>query len=186
MTRGPQKLSMTVGPPKLSIGCGEMLLGDDWIHLDHTPHLDPDVLHDLNGPEPMPFPDNHFNYVYADNVIEHLRPGGDGFYFAIADVWRVLKPGGLFEIDSPTIPYPNAFGTFHQTFFSVDQLNRHIYATLKDAQGRTLPEWYGHFFRFAKVSERGCENLGYLDITDSLGTTMRGWRRYVWVIRAVK
>lgn len=45
----------------------------------------------------IPWPDAHFDVVFADNVIEHL----DDPYSVFSEVWRVLKPGGTFLFKTP-------------------------------------------------------------------------------------
>ena len=40
----------------------------------------------------LPFPDNEFDFVVSDQVLEHV--GGDPFQ-AVAETQRILKPGGI-------------------------------------------------------------------------------------------
>jgi SAM-dependent methyltransferase len=47
--------------------------------------------------EAIPYPDAHFDVVLADNVLEHLTKPSEVF----AEVWRVLKPGGVFLAKTP-------------------------------------------------------------------------------------
>ncbi len=45
----------------------------------------------------IPYPDDVFDLVFADNVMEHLAdPAG-----ALNEVWRVLKPAGVFLFKTP-------------------------------------------------------------------------------------
>lgn len=53
--------------------------------------------HDLC--QPLPFPDNHFGMIYCGQVIEHVPPNGQEMM--IREAYRVLKPGGVFQIRSP-------------------------------------------------------------------------------------
>ena len=47
--------------------------------------------------EAIPYPDGHFDLVFADNVLEHLdRPER-----VFAEVARVLRPGGVFLVKTP-------------------------------------------------------------------------------------
>lgn len=47
--------------------------------------------------EAVPYPDEHFHLVFADNVLEHL-PKPEKVFF---EVHRVLRPGGLFLAKTP-------------------------------------------------------------------------------------
>src|SRR5687768_1520282 len=55
------------------------------------------VAADLNR-EPLPFPTDHFDFVLASHILEHLRDGV-GFF---AECARVTKPGGLLLIKCPS------------------------------------------------------------------------------------
>lgn len=47
--------------------------------------------------EEIPFEDDTFDLVFSDNVLEHLRNPIDAF----REVWRTLKPGGIFLFKTP-------------------------------------------------------------------------------------
>ncbi len=47
--------------------------------------------------EAIPYPDGHFDLVFADNVLEHLERPAEVF----REVARVLKPGGRFLAKTP-------------------------------------------------------------------------------------
>ena len=80
---------------KLNLGCGEFKK-EGYINLDRHPHLKPDVIHDLNE-FPYPFPDNSFNLIEADHVIEHLE---DPFR-VIEELHRILEREGKLIIRVP-------------------------------------------------------------------------------------
>ena len=67
--------------------------------------------------EPIPFEDNYFDAVSAFDFIEHVpRVVVDGsgstrfpFIDLMNEIWRVLKPGGVFYALTPAYPRPEAF-----------------------------------------------------------------------------
>ena len=66
--------------------------------------------------EPIPFPDNYFDYVTAYDFIEHipriLYYNGERispFINLMNEVYRVLKPSGVFKAHTPAIPHQETF-----------------------------------------------------------------------------
>lgn len=78
----------------LDIGARNRSHGD--IGLDLKPFSDVDVVG--NGTE-LPFKDNTFEAVYADQVLEHLTPAQAEALFA--EVYRVLETNGRFKAWTP-------------------------------------------------------------------------------------
>src|SRR3989441_46580 len=72
--------------------CGCDLVAE---HLAAHPHLDGRVVAHGTG---LPFPDNCFDVVTANMVLEHLAEPGR----VLAEVARVLRPGGRFVFVTPT------------------------------------------------------------------------------------
>jgi SAM-dependent methyltransferase len=54
---------------------------------------------DLNGGEPLPYPDASFDVVTCVETLEHLYPTDH----VVAEIRRVLKPGGSAVIDVPRL-----------------------------------------------------------------------------------
>ena len=73
--------------------------GDDTIVINNPAIVDmlPKECEVLAPPYPdvdmqdMPYADKSFDYVIADQVLEHVRKP----WIAVEEVWRVLKPGGI-------------------------------------------------------------------------------------------
>jgi len=68
--------------------------------------------------EPIPYPADHFDSLSAYDFLEHVpRVSLDHarktthfpFLELMNEVWRVLKPGGLFYAVTPAYPHTNAF-----------------------------------------------------------------------------
>jgi SAM-dependent methyltransferase len=80
---------------KLNLGCGRFKK-EGYVNLDRCDDLHPDVLHDLSV-FPYPFPDDRFDLVEADHVIEHLNdPFG-----AMKELHRIVKDGGIIILKVP-------------------------------------------------------------------------------------
>lgn len=72
------------------------------------------VIHNLN--EPLPFPEDSIDSVSAFDLLEHIiRVENVGkivtypFIKLMGEIYRVLKPGGLFISLTPSFPSPQAF-----------------------------------------------------------------------------
>ena len=65
--------------------------------------------------EPIPFGDNHFDYVTAFQFIEHISrliyaPNRrNSFVELMNEIFRTLKPGGIFLSVTPAYPHAPAF-----------------------------------------------------------------------------
>lgn len=83
----------------LIVGCGEFRHAG-WLHIDV--HADdrvrPDVVASVLD---LPFADDSFDRVYMGHVLEHLER--DDVTVALAEVGRVLRPGGELMIVGPDL-----------------------------------------------------------------------------------
>ena len=85
---------------KLNLGSGQAKI-EGYINIDNRPEMNPDLVHDLT--ERFPFQDNSVEYVRAFDVLEHIPPSK--VIFVIEEIWRVLKPGCIFESHTPDAQY---------------------------------------------------------------------------------
>jgi len=94
---------------ELLIGAGRRHVkiwgGADWSRLttlDLDPGTNPDVVWDLNK-LPLPFNADQFGEIHCSEVLEHLGSQGDWRqWFAFHDeMYRILKPGGTFNVSCP-------------------------------------------------------------------------------------
>jgi len=91
------------GDSKLDIGAGGVRR-PGYVSLDCSPSTHPDVLHDIETP--WPFEDNIFEEVRAHHVLEHIHT--EKKTFVMYEAWRVLKPGGVLDIEVPEFPSPQS------------------------------------------------------------------------------
>jgi SAM-dependent methyltransferase len=105
------------GEKSLDLGCGRDKLPGS-IGIDVNPRSDADVIHDLDV-FPWPFDDNTFDYVRANDVLEHVA----NFEGCVRELHRVCKPGARIDVRMPfmgsnnfaTDPTHRRAGT-HRTF----------------------------------------------------------------------
>lgn len=93
---GHRRLSpdLLQGKHVLDIGCGRKKLPGA-VGLDRCPWPGVDVVADLDGV--LPFPEQTFDAVSANQVLEHVRD----LVGLVYEVHRVLKPGGIFVAHVP-------------------------------------------------------------------------------------
>ena len=96
----------------LDLGCGKRKQKNA-IGIDISKDTDADVIHDLNS-FPYPFDDNEFNYVYADNVIEHL----DDVVKVLEELHRITKDGATIKI---IVPF------FRSVYARIDPTHKHFF-----------------------------------------------------------
>lgn len=114
----------TSGLSILDFGCGKRKRPGA-IGIDRNPRSDADVLHDLNH-IPYPFPDNHFDEIYCDNILEHL----DDVIQVMIELHRITKPGGTVEVTVPFYPHRNAStDPTHKHWFGVHSFDYFVNGT---------------------------------------------------------
>ena len=74
----------------------------NFIGLALEPAHDREIKHDLAGP--LPYPDNSIAKIQAQDVLEHLA--FDKVPFVLDEIYRVLKPGGVFRLSVPDYRSP--------------------------------------------------------------------------------
>lgn len=85
----------------LDVGCGANKT-EGAIGLDNNPRTNADVIHDL-GELPYPFPDNDFDLVVSNHVVEHVP---DVMAF-ITELYRVTRAGGRIKLLTPHYTNPD-------------------------------------------------------------------------------
>ena len=99
----------------LDLGCGKKKRPGS-IGVDFSDRHDADIIHDLNV-FPYPFPDNEFDEIYLDNVLEHL----DNPIRVMEEIHRIGKTGSIVKI---IVPYFRSLWACidptHKVFFTVN------------------------------------------------------------------
>jgi predicted SAM-dependent methyltransferase len=85
-------------PMLLNVGCGQTF-HSEWINVDVVP-ASPAVRR-VDLARGLPFPDRSIDACYCSHVLEHLRPDDAGR--ALAELFRVLRPGGVVRIVVPDL-----------------------------------------------------------------------------------
>jgi SAM-dependent methyltransferase len=79
-----------------------------FLNLDLDARTNPDVLHDLELP-PLPFPEATFDCILGSHVFEHIT----NFLPLVADLYRILKPGGFLIAVTPHCGSDDAWDSPH-------------------------------------------------------------------------
>lgn len=85
----------------LDVGCGANKT-EGAIGLDNNPRTGADIIHDL-GELPYPFPDNEFDLVVSNHVVEHV-PNVMAF---VTELYRVTRHGGRIKLLTPHYTNPD-------------------------------------------------------------------------------
>lgn len=88
------------GERRLHIGCGANAR-EGWLNTDWYPRSN-EILH-LDATKPYPFPDETFDCVFSEHMIEHVS-FPDGLKM-LTECFRVLKPGGKLRISTPDLAF---------------------------------------------------------------------------------
>lgn len=132
---------------KLNVGCGKDVR-EGYVNLDAVRLPGVDVVHDIN--KKFPFPDNHFDEILANHVVEHASD----LTKLMRELHRILKPGGGLLIETPHFTFANAYvDPTHLHFFSFNTFKYFV-------KGDNYNYYYD--FSFSKISVRLSFNKKYL------------------------
>jgi SAM-dependent methyltransferase len=93
----PQTLRLlSPGARVLDVGAGGRRIIPTIVTLDAVAGPDVDIIGDIHK---MPIEENSFDCVFCTGTLEHVREPRQ----AVAEIYRVLKPGGIVHIDVPFI-----------------------------------------------------------------------------------
>jgi predicted SAM-dependent methyltransferase len=102
----------------LNLGCGHKHIKSTELktYVNVDMYEPADVVADVR--EGLPFPDNNFDRVEADNLLEHFDP--EEFLFVMNEIYRVTKKGGIlwFRVPDALSWFDGAYGDpTHKKFF---------------------------------------------------------------------
>jgi len=101
--------------PKLNYGCGKDYR-EDWVNLDINPEVRADV--HVAPSDPVPFPDNYFDEVLLDNVLEHI-PRTELFSF-LDEIYRICSDKAVVRVYVPHYTSVFAWANIsHHSVFAV-------------------------------------------------------------------
>jgi len=120
---------------KLNLGCGrdikESNPREEWVNVDQSPVNGVDRAFDLNK-TPWPFPSDHFDMIYARDVVEHLKD----LMKSMKEIHRVSRNNALVQIIVPYWHSSEAFYPDHKYFFNTDSMR---FFTEKDRTYYSFP-----------------------------------------------
>jgi SAM-dependent methyltransferase len=98
---------------KINLGCGHKHRLEPWINCDFHPMTPADKWFDM-GLQSWPFDDASADEISAHHCLEHME-NADALCWVMQEAYRVLIPGGTFEIE---VPHPRS------DFFLADPTHR--------------------------------------------------------------
>lgn len=88
---------------KLDIGCGNWKY-PGYETLDNDPIVKPDILADIE--DYIPVSDETYDEIRCHHILEHIETKNK--VKVLAELWRILKPGGILDIELPNFPSPQS------------------------------------------------------------------------------
>lgn len=112
------------------------------------------------GRDRLPFADNAVDEIRAADALEHIETG---FFELMDECWRVLKPGGIFDIAVPRFPTANAImhPDHYRFFLSEEDARPFAAALLALTEGRVKRLFCVHSWAMFLPPADGVDVHGY-------------------------
>jgi predicted SAM-dependent methyltransferase len=152
---------------KLHLGCADNCL-EGWLNSDRLPPSKQVIY--IDATRTMPFPDDTFDYVYSEHMIEHVPyPGGRHM---LEECHRILKPGGKVRISTPDLAfviglYQNAKSELQERYikWSTETLDNQAPLCSDTFVINNFVRSWGHSFIYdEKVLRYTLERAGFKDV----------------------
>src|SRR5262245_6846979 len=180
----------STGVRKLQIGAGPNNL-PGWLNTDIEPRQGQAF---LDAMKPFPIPDNSLNYVYAEQVIEHLP--FEGGMVMLRESYRALAPGGKLRVATPDLGQLVALfdqaDTEAERRFMTAQLKRENLSVKEPERPLFTMNMYfrawGHQFLYDRQTLKSAlESVGFRDVrflhhNESDDPELRNVERHIYVI----
>jgi predicted SAM-dependent methyltransferase len=139
---------------KVNYGCGVSPL-NGWINVDIMPankiERNGSIYYQMDLTKQHPFPDNSFEFAFAEDFIEHLSQV-DSIIF-LTEIYRTLQKNGALRLSFPG--FSNVLA-LHFSEISYDQAKK------MKAEAYTKHS-HKHFFCFEELRQL-CQHIGFSDI----------------------
>lgn len=101
---------------KLNLGCG-LRKEEGYINIDNSARVKPDLVCDIASG--LPYDDNSIDEILAVDFLEHLER--IEVLTLMDEIWRVLKPGCIFQHRTPSSDGRGAFqDPYHKSFWNIN------------------------------------------------------------------
>ncbi|WP_036483968.1 methyltransferase domain-containing protein [Myxosarcina sp. GI1] len=140
---------------KINYACGKKYL-ENWLNVDFyykNSFLIPDkiIYYPVDLTAKHPFPDNYFEFGFAEDFIEHLQQV-DSIIF-LNECYRTFKTGGVLRLS-----FPGLEGVFQKHYQTMD------YETVIKAKEEAFTA-YGHFHFYSRDELRTvAKHIGYREV----------------------
>jgi len=127
----------------LDLGCGTNKRSNAYTGIDIDKYDGVDIVMDLRF-NPIPYKDGQVDGAFSSHFQEHLTFEENIYLFN--EVYRVLKPGALFEVIVPHgFSYAGMVDLSHKTFWTEDTFgyfspeNKYFYSWFYEREGQRVP-----------------------------------------------
>lgn len=99
----------------------------------------------LDAARPFPIPDDSFDYVYSEHMIEHI--GFDDGLNMLGECHRILKPGGTLRVVTPSIRFLQRIMSLDRSELEDRYRNWSVLASIPDPPAITNALFLNNFVR---------------------------------------